>query len=387
MHIAYCTNVRLPSERAHGHQVAQVCDALARMGHQVTILAPYRSNPVTEDLWTYYDIDRSIAMRHLNAFDPIHAPWLPGVLGLWILNILLRSNVRRVLRNVAPDLLYTRTTALLPPLLRMRQPVVLELHSLPRRGRRRFVRRCNACTLIVCLTSPMRDELVSWGVDADRVIVEGDAVDLHRFMTMPDARTARNNWQLPSDSRLVVGYVGRLKTLGMEKGVGDLLKALAQLSSSKRFFGFIVGGPEQDQLEYEQMATELGLTTEDVRFTGAVSADRIPDALAACDILAMPFPDFPHYRTNMSPLKMFEYMAAQSPIVTSDLPTVRDVLSEKTAFFCMPGDAASIAQTLQQIRENPAEAADRAQRAHCLVASHTWEERMRRIVNAATVEL
>jgi hypothetical protein len=37
MRIAYCTNVRLPSERAHGHQVARVCDALAKLGNDVTI--------------------------------------------------------------------------------------------------------------------------------------------------------------------------------------------------------------------------------------------------------------------------------------------------------------------------------------------------------------
>ena len=54
MRIAYCTNVRLPSERAHGHQVAQVCDALAHLGHDVTIFAPYRDNEVTEDYWMYY---------------------------------------------------------------------------------------------------------------------------------------------------------------------------------------------------------------------------------------------------------------------------------------------------------------------------------------------
>lgn len=42
MRIAYCTNIRLPSERAHGHQVAAVCDALVKLGHDVTIFAPFR---------------------------------------------------------------------------------------------------------------------------------------------------------------------------------------------------------------------------------------------------------------------------------------------------------------------------------------------------------
>lgn len=386
MRIAYCTNVRLPSERAHGHQVAQVCDALIRLGHGVSILVPYRKNVIEADFWTYYGARRDIAIAYLNRFDPINHRFFPSVTALWMLNILLRWNMLRFLRTHTFDLVYTRSAALLPALLRAGPPVVLELHGLPRWGRRRFVRLGNRCRLVVCLTSPMRTELISWGVDAERVIVEGDAVDLERFASMSHVQAARDEWKLPSDGRLVVGYVGRLKTLGMEKGVGDLLQALAQLRISKNFFGFIVGGPDADRIEYERMATDLGLTPDDVRFTGAVSADRVPDALAVCDVLAMPFPDFRHYRTNMSPLKMFEYMAAQRPIVTSDLPTVRDVLSEETAVFCVPGDVSSLAASLQWIFDHPAEAAQRAQQASILVKRHTWEERMRRILQTASMK-
>lgn len=385
MHIAYCSNVRLPSERAHGHQVAQVCDALMRLGHDVTVMAPYRKNVVQEDYWTYYDANRSVKLMHVGRFDPINHQLFPGISALWILNFLLRWNMLRFLRTHTFDIVYTRSAALLPALLRMGPPVVLELHGLLRWGRRRFVRRCNRCRLVVCLTSPMRDALVSWGVDAKRVIVEGDAVDLRRFASMPEKESARMHWQLPSNERMIVGYVGRLKTLGMEKGVADLLQALVALRSTGRFFGFIVGGPETDRLQYERMATDLGLTSEDVRFTGAIPAQDIHSALAACDVLTMPFPDLPHYRFNMSPLKMFEYMAARRPIVTSDLPTVRDVLSEETAVFCEPGNPSSIANALQWIADHPEQAAQRAAQARHLVERHTWEERMRRILNAATL--
>jgi glycosyltransferase involved in cell wall biosynthesis len=113
-----------------------------------------------------------------------------------------------------------------------------------------------------------------------------------------------------------------------------------------------------------------------------VPAERVPVALQACDILAMPFPDFPHYRENMSPLKMFEYMAAGKPIITSDLPPIRDVLSEQTAFFCQPGEVASLRQTLEYIATHSDEAATRAVAACELVSAHTWTARMQRILSA-----
>lgn len=385
MRIAYCTNVRLPSERAHGHQVAQVCDALAHLGHTVTIFAPFRKNIVDEDYWTYYNADRSVAIRHLGSFDPISSKLLPGVTGLLTLNALLRRAIQKELTKNSFDLLYTRSPALLAPLLDSGIPVILELHQLPRRNKRLFTKQCAQCALVSCLTSPMRDALISWGVSAEKVIVAGDAVDLDRFTHMPSTDAARASLGIHTN-RLVVGYVGRLKTLGMEKGVGILLQALKDLSDAHAFFGLIVGGPASDRKEYEAMAAKLGLGPTDVMFTGEIPAKDVTNALAACDILAMPFPDVPHYRLHMSPLKMFEYMAAGRPIVTSDLPTVRDVLSHETAVFCEPGDDRSLALALRWIKDHPQEAEERAVRAAELVKQHTWKERMKRILEAATLK-
>ena len=384
MRIAYCTKVRLPSERAHGHQIAQVCDALTRLGHTVSVYSPYRRNIVTQDFHAYYQVPADIAFKELGTFDPINRPWLPGVTGLWTLNALLRREYRAALPAGKFDLLYTRAQALLPALLKMNVPVVLELHQLPRLFRRRFVSLASRCKLVVCLTSAMRDALVSWGIPTDKVIVEGDAVDLKRFAKVPMKDTARKQMNL-STNRLVVGYVGRLKTLGMEKGVKYLLEAMKELQSQQKFTALIVGGPSKDADEYRGMAARLGLAEADVRFTGEVPASRIPDMLNACDILTMPFPDLPHYRLHMSPLKMFEYMAAARPIVTSDLPTIRDVLTEETAYFCIPDDSASLARALEEIAQNPTQAGQKARAARMLVERHTWEERMRRILDVATL--
>ena len=378
MKIAYCTNVRLPSERAHGHQVAQVCDALVHLGHEVEVFAPYRDNTVSDDYWTYYKAEKAVKVYHLGSYDWIGSP-LPGVLKLWTMNIFLRRTLRRVLPAGNFDVLYTRSPALLPALLDTGVPTILELHQLPNRLKGQFVSQCNRCSVVACLTSAMKQSLIEWGVKPEKLIVEGDAVDLRRFEELPTREYARNEFNLTTD-RLIVGYIGRLKTLGMDKGVADILKAIAHMKH-KRFFAFIVGGPQSDKEEYEKMAASLGLTNEDVLFLGEVPAHRVPMTLAACDILAMPFPDRPHYRHHMSPLKMFEYMAAERPLLTSELPTVRDVLSEETAIFCAPDNPESLASALEWIADHPAQAAGRAARAKELVMTkYSWEERMKRVL-------
>ena len=380
MRIAYCTDVRLPSERAHGHQIAQVCDALVRLGHAVTVFAPHRRNPVKASYHEYYRAEAAVKLEHLGSFDPIDHRLLPRCLQLPVLHRSLRREYPSALRAGRFDLAYTRSPALIRTLTASGIPTVLELHQIPRRHHLGFIGACNRCARVLCLTSAMRDELRRRGVREEILAVEGDAVDLRRFTPAPDATEGRRLLGIRTD-RLVVGYVGRLKTLGMEKGVSHILQALARLKHERAFFGCIVGGPDGDRREYEQLATSLGLGAEDVAFPGEIPAHDVPQALAACDILAMPFPDLPHYRTHMSPLKMFEYMAAGRPIVTSDLPTVRDVLSEETAVFCAPGEVESLAGALAWIRANPDTAAARAAAARTLVTYHTWEERMKRALH------
>lgn len=384
MRITYLLHARFPTEKAYGRQVAQICRALAGMGHRVTLVVPHIArNPLAVDARTYYGLPDAVAVETLRHFDPWSTRLVPGFLkalaGAWLYGRALR----RYARSRPTDLLYLRSPLLLSAALRTGFPVLLELHALPRRGLRRFVRDCNRCARVVSLTSSMRDALKDWGVDPARLLTEGDAVDLRAFVSPPSREEARRAFGLAT-RRCVVGYVGRLRTLEREKGVRTLLAALALLRSSSAFLGFIVGGPEEDRRLYEEEARRLGLTAEDVRFTSQIDAGRVPAALACCDVLVMPFPDIPHYRLFMSPLKMFEYMAAERPVVTTDLPAVRDVLSEETAFFCRPGDAVDLARALSDVRQRSEEAQRRAANARALVARHTWEERMRRILAGFT---
>lgn len=385
MRIAYCTNVRLPSERAHGHQIAQVCDAMDALGHTVSVFAPYRRNPVKEEYHAYYGARPGVTLRTLGSFDPINRAWLPGVTGLWTLNALLRPAYRKALRKSDFDLLYTRVPALLPALLPTGIPVVIELHSLPRLGRRRFLRHLARCRLVVCLTSAMKKELIAMGADASQVIVEGDAFDPALFANVPAKEEARKRFDLPAGVP-VIGYAGQLRSMGLSKGIPELLGALQLLQErGARFRAVIAGGPASAQKEFEaSLSPELASF---VRFTGFIDHKEVPVLLSACDVLVYPAPksDHPFYNRDTSPLKLFEYMAAGRAIVCAELFPLRDVIDESVVRFCEPGSAESLAQALQSVISDPALAAGQAARALAASRRHTWLERMRRVMEAATL--
>jgi glycosyltransferase involved in cell wall biosynthesis len=383
MRIAYVNHGRFPTEKAYGFQIAQVCDALTDLGHQVTLLNPVFKNTITESAQDYYGLRHPLRVEPVKHYDAFQSRVVPGSLGFIVS---MHSYARALRKRLAPkqfDLFYVRSPLIVSGLIKTGIPLALELHALPRFAHRRFVHIVNQCERIICLTTPMRDEIVSWGVHPGKVIVEGDAVDLRRFQNLPDLHTSKTDWELPVD-RTVIGYVGSLATREtLEKGVRELVQSMAGLGTPtpERPFLWIVGGPEKWQKTYEQVARQ-SLNPHEYRFQGRIDASSVPSAIAACDICVYPSPktDHPYFLRDTSPLKLFEYLAAAKPIICADLPPVRDIVDEKSVKFFRPGDVDSLRAAIENVLQHPAEAAARAAEGKRIVQKHSWEKRMERIL-------
>lgn len=387
MRITYVTHTRFPTEKAHGHQIAQVCAALGELGHTVTLVHPNVWTQIDErDPWGYYGVSRSFMAKKLPSLDALQIPIIRRFCAFPLAMWSYRRQLRKFLRNDASDLYYCRSWEVVGELLRTGTSVHMELHTLPRMWRRRFVSQCNRCTKIICLTSPMREEIVRLGVDPKRVIIESDGVDLVRFSHFPKAAQAKSELRLPAD-RWIVGYVGSLVTRNdLEKGVRELLHALSILKRSEgKCFGWIVGGPDKKTDEYKKIAASLGLADEDIRFEGQLSASSVPMAISACDLCVYPAPkdaaSHPYFMRDTSPLKLFEYLAAGKPIVCADLPPLRDIVDETMVTFCKPGDPKSMTDAIAWVIAHPGDAEQKAKKGKERVKWFDWKERMKRILS------
>ncbi len=381
--IAYITQTRFPTERPHGYQVAQVCHAMAGLGHEVTLVTPTVGAVLEQNAFSFYGITESFRVVRLQQFDALNSAWIPGKLAFMVAMFSYRAALEKFFTVFKADVLYIRSTVLLPALLPLRIPIILELHTLPRWRKRRFIRMANRCRLVVCLTRAMHEELLTWGLDPQRAVIEGDGVDLERFYNLPEAILAKEGWSLPTD-RTIVGYVGSLVTRDtLEKGVGELIDAVAILRrKGVPVFCWIVGGPSSWLGAYKRRAQERGLTHNDIFFQGAIPVRRVPSAIAACDICVYPAPKTRHsyFLRDTSPLKLFEYLAARRNIVCVDLPPIRDIVDETLVHFCTPGDAVDLARAIAAAMEQPLKNSER--RAE-IVHHHSWSQRMDRILAEA----
>jgi glycosyltransferase involved in cell wall biosynthesis len=215
------------------------------------------------------------------------------------------------------------------------------------------------------------------GVSEHKMIVEGDAVSPQRFHHFPDTSIVRDIWNIPVDA-YVLGYAGSFMTMGLTKGVEQIVLAAAKLrAEGGNIHVVLAGGPERD-------GRKLADAGDFIIYRGQLPQKEILMLYGAADLLIYPAPhtDHPYFLRDTSPLKIFEYMSTRKPMITADLPPVRDVLDEDAAYFYTPGSIEDLSSQIQAAIDTPAEAQAKADRAHALVQNHTWRKRMDRILSS-----
>ena len=236
----------------------------------------------------------------------------------------------------------------------------------------------NKCAGIICVTKRMKDICINdYKINQAKILVSPDAVDLSVFDIAVSVDSAKEQLNLPKDKKILV-YTGNFTTMGADKGISDILKAIKTLNDRQILF-VAVGGSGRD-IEFYKKETKGSGIDKQVLFLGHTFQKELAVYQKAADILLMPFPYTEHYAFYMSPLKMFEYMASKRPIIATDLPSVKEILNEDNAFLIFPDNPQRLAEEIKMVLTNPEQAQKRAQQAFQDVQNYTWEKRTEEIL-------
>ena len=145
---------------------------------------------------------------------------------------------------------------------------------------------------------------------------------------------------MPVQEKIVL-YAGHLYAW---KGV-DILALAAPLLPENTNVIFI-GGTEKDIKAFK---SKYG-STKNVRILGKKPYGQMPLYMRAADVLVIPNSAKDDVsRLYTSPMKLFEYMASGTPIVASDLPSVREILDDSMAYFFKPDDERSLKESINKV--------------------------------------
>lgn len=370
MKIACISASQIPSGTANSIQAMKACQALAQLGHTVQLLAPGEPQQADwERLAQHYGLQTPFAVSWLRAqprWKRYDFAWAAvRQAGQWGADVLYAWP----LQAAAAGLLANR-----------RRPVLLEMHG-PAEGRigpllLRLFMRLPGRPRLLPITRALAEILAQQAgrnFAAGECVLAPNGVDLERFQGLPAPEDARR--QLGLSEGLTAGYTGHLYA---GRGMG-LLEQLAMQFPQVNFLW--VGGRPEDVTAWRSRLQGQGVGN--VTLVGFVENQRLPLYQAAAEVLLMPYErtiagsSGGNSAAYASPMKMFEYMACRRPILSSDLPVVREVIGERNAVLCPPDDLPAWSSALAGLLADAGLRQRLAQQAWQDVQAYTWEQRAR----------
>jgi len=369
MRLAAITNSRIPSLTANSLQAMKVCQALVQLGHDLRLFAPAETQAATwDELARHYGLSVTFPIQ-----------WLPSHRALKRFDFIGLAGCAA--RRFRADLIYTWLPQSAVLGLWRGYAVILEMHAdvAGRLGAwwlRQFWKAPGRKRLLVTTRALRRalERSTRLRFPDEALQVAPNGVDLERYLNLPPPAAARRRLGLREGP--TVGFSGHFYAGRGTSLLFDLARALPQVN-------FLwAGGTPEAVATWRARLQAAGLAN--VTLSGFIENSRLPLYQAAADVLLMPYSHSIAASSGqdiaevINPMKMFEYMAAERAIVTSDLPAIREVLDERCAAFCPADDLAAWKQAIEDLLGNEKRRAALAGAARRAVEKYTWLARARR---------
>ena len=294
----------------------------AEPGFRTVRTISYTSNGFRRILnWISYAVMAVLFSMRLKKFDIVYAssPHLLTGLAGWMIAKLRRVPFVLEIRDLWPKILVDMGQ------MAERNPVYIVLVALEK-----FLYR--QAEHIVVMAPGTQAELESRGISTNKISYIPNGTDPEDFKPSKSRDILRKKYGF-TDTTLV--YAG---AHGPANGLDLLVDASIELDELPIHIVLVGSGVEKARLQGR--VNDLGLTK--FHFLDPVPKSEIPDLLSAADIGLHVLADVPLFQSAVSPNKIFDYMAAELPIITNCPGYVTDLVVKSDAGIgCQPNDLAN----------------------------------------------
>lgn len=365
MKISYITDTVLLTRAANAIQSIRMCEALSALGHTVTLYCGRGKKYLSPDeLVSFYGIDNDFVVKF------IYLPPRRFKSGKFAMKL-----VKKIKRNEV-DLIITRHLYSAFVFTLRGDKVIYEVHKSPaidgKVSRYIFKRliRLKKFKKVVAISQSLKEDLIhNFQLKEDQIIVAHDSAKAGPAIATTTV--------IHNSNEVNIGYLG-------SNFVGKGIKTTVALASRCPTIRFHIIGSSLDEVR-KQIEFPVPVN---IVFHGFINPAETINHLSKMDILIAPFErkvlDISGREITkwMSPLKIFEYMAAKKPIIASNLEVIREVLKDgENALMCEPENIQQWVDTLQKLAQNNQLKEQLANNAYqSFLSHHTWERRAQRIL-------
>jgi glycosyltransferase involved in cell wall biosynthesis len=337
MNICYVIEFRIPDTHGGSTHTREVANNLSLMSNQVFIVSSSLEQETLE-------------MESFKVFGPIDLKSkINWPFPLRILRpVLTLIRILKIIKNHNIDIFIVRASELdivgtLAAVLTNR-PLLLEVndptYTIP---------SMNWADKIVTTS----DNLLPTTDDRSKVKVVSWAANTDIFNPHVDGTLVRRKHGL-TDEETIVFYSGGFYPW---HGLEHLVEAAYSLNGYEQNLRFMMVGDGHMFKRIKTQVEEYGLDKRFI-FTGRVDYEDMPYYIAAGDIAVAPYdPSKNSYTTKYgyfySPIKIFEYMSAGKPVITTSIGNIREIITNgETGLLVEPSNAKDLARAIGFLAES-----------------------------------
>ncbi len=328
--IAYLSDSFIPSTRANTVHVIKMCAAFAECGAETVLYGN------SEGLFDLNDIFKKYAVTNMYKIvvEESH------VFGKFRLIDYAFKKAKDV-KKQNPDICYGRSLLSIF-LLRNHFPFIYESHIKPNRRlfiwlEKKILKHKNFIKLIV-ISKNLKNEYLKMFpfLQSEDIIVLHDGADMISSGDM--AERIPEKLLMAHKDGITIGYIGHL----YPGKCMETLIPVAKVCKELRFH--IIGGTEKwvnhwiDECHKEKI--------ENIEFYGYIDYSVVNSCYQNIDIVILPFSNEIYFNKDkkddigkwISPLKLFEAMANGKAIISSDLPSIEEIITDNVNGILVPAE-------------------------------------------------
>lgn len=365
--LIYISPSVIPSRSANSIHVLNQCNALAKYSAEVILFCASMNEQREPNIITKFygiELDKKLTIKQI---------YVRSVKALQI-KIAIMALYYVIKRNRDNNLIISRNLYMSFLLTILGFYHVFETHGPETDWIKKFaqniIMRRNK---VICISQRLSDILkLQCNTDLDIKVLHDAASNFEKVDV---------SHHLSSKSRFKVGYFGHLYP---GRGV-QIIEGLARQSPEIDFY--VAGGDDTSITRLRQKVSSTNL-----KVVGYLRYNEARSLMCVMDVLLMPYQHKVSIGIEnsdtaqwMSPLKMFEYLSSNKPIISSNLPVLEEVLKDKkNALLVECDDLFGWAKALQALCDNSHLRYKLATNAYQLyLRHHTWSERAREIISFA----
>jgi glycosyltransferase involved in cell wall biosynthesis len=377
MNIFYISSSSFPSRSANAVHVLSMCRALNNLNHKVNLFIKSEDTGSKDFISKNYEID--LKLTKIFETTPIFKRGTEFFIALKaIFKYFTLSNTdQKACHIIARNIFASFFLSIL-----CKQKIIYETHIsetgiIRKLIQRLLLRKKNVKTVVI--SNALKKILLS-NFDLQQYdinVFHDGAFDTDSFLRNDTKLIKRKNYfstiKDVDNFDFFVGYFGHLY-----KGRGiNVIKKLAEKNSKSLFL--VIGGQEEDIILNRQENSLNNLI-----FMGHLPSKNVKFVMSLMDVLLMPYQKSVYVSLKkldtskwMSPMKMFEYMSVGLPIISSNIPVLREVLTDRyNSLLVRPDDISEWSAALNKLKKDKNFAETLGKNAYrCFLKNHTWEIR------------